>query len=119
MFGAPTIAAHRVHLFVRARIERHGSYSGAARTRVPSGMQSRDDSLSNRHASPNDDTRSAAPADVVPDAPSGRDAGESNNRKFARRIDCTDQVESDGARSTRFGGGRHSNSRGRHGTSFR
>jgi len=118
MLGVPSIAAHRgtsrapaaAHL-----IERHGSYSGAGRTRVPtSGMQSRDDSPSNRDASPTDDTRSAAPADVAPEAPA--QDGESNTRKFTRRIDCTHQV--DDGQSSNFGRGRHSNNRGRHGTSL-
>jgi hypothetical protein len=80
-------------------------------------MQSREDSPSHRDASLNDDTRSAAPADLVPDA-QGRDADESNTRKFPRRIDCTDQVEPDDGQSVKFGRGRHSNNRGRNGTSL-
>jgi len=74
-------------------------------------MQSRDDSPSNRDASSNDDTRSAAPADVAPDAPA-RDARESTTRKFTRRIDCTDGVEPDDGQSAKSVRGRHSNKRG-------
>jgi hypothetical protein len=75
-------------------------------------MQS-EDSPSKPDVSPNDDTRSAAPADIAPDAPA-REASKSSTRKFTRRIDCTDRVEPDDGRSVKFGRGRHSNNRGRH-----